>query len=195
MAGILAPVAEPKRKATYDDLLAAPDNKVAEILDGELILSPRPASPHERASTVLLRLLSPFDPASDDPTLPGGWWIAVEPEIHLGADVVVPDLAAWRRERMPRIPNAPWHELPPDWVCETLSPSTEQVDRGRKLRIYARAGVPHLWLVDPRVRTLEVFRRGEDGLYVLLAVHAGGERVRAEPFAAVEIELGRLWLD
>src|SRR5882757_2679701 len=128
-------VGEPKRKATYDDVLAAPEHKVAEILDGELFLSPRPTTPHARASSILGgEIVGAFDREPGDPARPGGWWILFEPELHFGADVVVPDLAAWRRERMARIPNAPWIELAPDWLCETLSPSTAAIDRGRKLR-------------------------------------------------------------
>jgi len=188
-------VAEPKRKATYDDVLAAPEHQVAEIVDGELILSPRPAHPHARASTLLgADITTAFDRESGDGERPGGWWILYEPELHLGDDVVVPDLAGWRRERAPR-GDVPFFTTAPDWLCETLSPSTERIDRGRKLAIYAREGVGHVWLLDPRARTLEVFRRGADGLYVLVQVHTGDDRPRAEPFDALALELARLWLD
>lgn len=196
MAGILPDVAEPKHKATYDEVLAAPENKVAEILDGELILSPRPASPHAMASSVLgADLLGAFQRAPGDPAGPGGWWILDEPELHLGGDVVVPDIAGWRRERMPRVVVAPWFELAPDWLCETLSPSTVRIDRGRKLAIYAREGIGHVWLLDPIARTLEILRLGDDGRYRIAAVHTDTDRPRAEPFDALELELARLWLD
>jgi Uma2 family endonuclease len=188
-------VGEPRRKATYDDVLAAPEHQVAEILDGELFLSPRPASRHALASTSLGgQLFDPFHRPPGDPARPGGWWIVFEPELHLGDDVVVPDVAGWRRGRMPRFPDAPWFDLPPDWLCETLSPSTARIDRGRKLRIYAREGVPHVWLLDPLARTLEVLAL-EGGRWVVAAVHDGTAQVRAEPFAARELDLARLWLE
>jgi len=195
MGGSVATVAEPKRKATYDDVLAAPEHQVAEILDGELFLSPRPANRHARASSSLFSQIGgAFDRENGDPPRPGGWWILFEPELHFGADVVVPDIAGWRRERMPRIPDAPWFDLAPDWLCETLSPSTARIDRTRKLAIYARESVRHVWLVDPLVRTLEVLAL-DDGRWMIAETHAGDEVVRAEPFAAVEIELARLWID
>jgi len=195
MGGTVRAVAEPKRKATYDDVLAAPEHKVAEILDGELFLSPRPATPHALATTVLVgAILGSYGDAPGHPEQPGGWWFLVEPELHLGDDVLVPDVAGWRRERLPRIPNAPWIDLPPDWLCETLSPATARIDRSRKLRIYARAGVPHVWLLDPLARTLEVLALDGDR-WVVAEVHAGEDRVRAEPFAALELSLARLWLD
>jgi Uma2 family endonuclease len=123
---------------------------------------------------------------------PGGWIILDEPELHLGADVLVPDLAGWRRERLPEVPDAAFFELAPDWACEVLSPSTSLLDRRRKLPIYAREGVAHVWLVDPKARSVEVFRLSE-GSYLYVAVHGEDERVRLEPFAAVELELSALW--
>jgi Uma2 family endonuclease len=125
------------KRATYEDVLSAPENKVAEILDGELFLSPRPSPRHSVASSYLRGALVPFDGQEG----PGGWWILFEPELHFGEDVVVPDLGGWRRERLPAIPDTAFFSLAPDWVCEVLSPSTERIDRGRKLRIYAGAGV------------------------------------------------------
>jgi Uma2 family endonuclease len=194
MDASVAPVAEPRRRATYDDVLAAPENKVAEILDGELFLSPRPASPHARASSRLGAVLDAFDGDPRGPAQPGGWLVLDEPELHLGADVVVPDIAGWRRERMPRIPDAPWLELAPDWLCETLSPSTARLDRTRKLTIYAREGVRHVWLVDPLARTLEVLAL-EGERWVVAENHGGDDVVRAAPFDAIELDLSRLWLD
>ena len=135
------------KRATYDDVLNAPEHKVAEILDGELFLSPRPAPRHAVASSALGMAIGGV--RSTGTGGPGGWWILDEPELHFGDDVVVPDLAGWRRERMPAIPDAAFFTLAPDWVCEVLSPSTERIDRGRKLRIYAEAGVAHAWLVNP----------------------------------------------
>lgn len=181
----------PKRPATYEDLLALPEHMVGQIVDGELIAMPRPASPHAMASSSLQgEFYGPFQRGRGGP---GGWWLLVEPELHFGQDVLVPDLAGWRRERMPEIPNAPYFTLAPDWVCEVLSPSTASLDRVKKKRIYAREGVRHVWLVDPKERTLEVFRL-EGGRWVELGTYTGDERVRAEPFEAVELELGILWL-
>ena len=177
------------KRATYEDVLNAPENKVAEILDGELFLSPRPAPRHAVASSRLGRFLGPFDEGG-----PGGWWILHEPELHFGEQVVVPDLAGWRRERLPAMPEEAFFSLAPDWVCEVLSPSTGRIDRGRKLRIYAEAGVAHAWLVNPLERTLEVLRLRE-GAWTIVAVCCDSDTVRIEPFEAIELELGRLWVD
>ena len=179
------------KRATYADVLNAPENKVAEILDGELVLSPRPTPRHAVAASRLGRILGPYD---DDPGGPGGWWILDEPELHFGEAIAVPDLAGWRRERMPAVPDEAYFTLAPDWVCEVLSPSTERVDRGKKLRAYAAAGVTHAWLVKPSDRTLEVLRLRE-GAWTIVAVWEDTAIVRAEPFEAIELELGRLWAD
>jgi Uma2 family endonuclease len=179
-----------KRPVTYQDLLDLPDHVVGEILSGELHVSPRPAIRHANAGSVLGGgLNSAFHQGSAGP---GGWWILYEPELHLAEDVVVPDLAGWRRERLPRLPDEAYLTLAPDWVCEILSPSTERIDRLKKLRIYAREAISHAWLVNPDARTLEVFRL-DGGHWMLLATHGEEEVVRAEPFEAIEIELGRLW--
>jgi Uma2 family endonuclease len=180
------------RPATYDDLLALPDNLVAEIVNGELHASPRPAPAHARASSSLgVSLGGPFDHGVNGP---GGWWILDEPELHVGPDVLVPDLAGWRRSRMPHLPKTPHFPLAPDWVCEILSPSTSQLDRAKKLGIYAREQVSHAWLIDPDAGTLEVLRL-ENGRWTILATHAGAEVVRAEPFAEVDLDLASLWAD
>ena len=181
------------RAATYEDLLKVPDRKVAEIIDGELLTRPRPSSTHARASSAMGNsLFGPFDRKPGTPGGPGGWWILIEPELHLGADVLVPDLAGWRRERMPVFPDVPFFEQAPDWVCEILSPSTVRIDRIRKLPIYARESVSHTWLVDPRQQTLEVLRL-ENGHWVIAAQHEGAGTIRAEPFDAVELNMGRWW--
>jgi Uma2 family endonuclease len=180
------------RKATYDDVLNAPENKVAEILDGELVLSPRPGPGHAHAQSGLGGLLIP--PFRYGRGGPGGWWVLAEPELHLGDHVLVPDLAAWRRERMPAMPATTWFSITPDWVCEVLSPSTERIDRGHKLRIYAEAGVLHAWLVNPIERTLEVLRLHE-GHWLITGVFSGSDSVQAEPFEAVTIALADLWAE
>ncbi len=176
-----------RRLATYDDLLSVPDTLVAEILDGELLTFPRPATPHARTSSVLRGMLDPFDQRL------GGWWILFEPELHFGADIIVPDLAGWRRERVPVLPNVAYFELAPDWVCEVVSPSTARVDRVRKVPAYAREGVRHLWLIDPLQQTLEGFRL-EGRHWILIGTHGGAETVRAEPFDALELDMSRWWL-
>ena len=180
-----------KKDATYADLCAVPDNFVAEILGGELYASPRPASPHAHAFGALFaKLVGPFQNDDDGP---GGWWFLCEPEMHFGADVVVPDVAGWRRKRMPAIPNVAHFSLAPDWLCEVLSPSTEAIDRRKKLPLYAREGVGHVWLVDPLAQTLEVLRL-ESQRWSLVADHEGAATVRAEPFDQVELALRALWL-
>ena len=178
-----------KKGATYDDLVRVPEHYVAEMFDGELYASPRPALPHARAAGVLLTKLGV---AFDLGDAPGGWLLLIEPEIHFGNDVLVPDLAGWRRERLPSVPNDAFLTLSPDWVCEVLSPSTEMIDRGRKLGIYAREGVAHAWLVDPLRQSLEVLAL-ESGNLVEIEEHHGNVRVRARPFDAVELELRALW--
>jgi len=181
-----------RRRATYQELCQVPDHKVAEILDGELIVTPRPALRHASASSGLGGLLwGPFQGGRNGP---GGWWILDEPELHLADDILVPDLAGWRRARVPSIPDAAYMTLAPDWVCEVISPATERMDRSRKMRIYARESVQHLWLLDPLVRTLEVLRL-ENARWVLLDTHGDADVVRVEPFEAVEIELTALWPD
>lgn len=184
-----------RRPARYDDILAVPDTKVAEIIDGELIVSPRPASPHAIAASVIgADLIGGFHRPPGNPPQPGGWWIIDEPELHFGDDVFVPDQAGWRRERMPSVPNVAAFTLAPDWACEVVSPSTGRIDRSRKMRIYAREGVAHLWLVEPLQRTIEVYRLG-NGAWVVATVHGGDAPARLEPFDAIELDVGRWWLE
>ena len=179
-----------RKTATYEDLCSLPDNLVGEIIDGELFATPRPSYRHGRATAVLDRRLGgPFDLGEGGP---GGWWIMVEPEVHLGDHVLVPDLAGWRRQRMPSIPEGSWSDIPPDWVCEVLSPSTVRIDRIKKMGICAQFGVPYLWLIDPDGKTLEVFKL-ESGRWTRVSAHAENDKVRAEPFQEVEIELKTLW--
>jgi Uma2 family endonuclease len=186
------PSASTRKPATYEELLALPEHLVGELIDGELYASPRPASRHAKVSSILgMDLGGPFQRGRGGP---GGWWSIDEPELHFGKDVLVPDLAGWRQERMPRIPDVPFFELAPDWVCEILSPSTAKLDLVRKLPRYARAAVEYAWVVDPIHRTLEIFRQ-EHGRWVLMDVFAGEDRVRAIPFDAIELELGSLWME
>lgn len=181
------------KPATYADLEALPPNQVGEIIAGVLYASPRPATPHGRVASKLHgELYYPFDRGSGGG--PGGWLIRFEEELHLGDDVLVPDLVGWRRARVPRIPDAPFVEIVPDWLCEVLSPSTAVLDRDKKMTVYAREGVRHVWLADPKAHTLEVFRL-EGPHYLRLATWTGEATVRAEPFEAVAIELSTLWED
>jgi Uma2 family endonuclease len=184
-----------RRPARYDLILDVPDTKVAEIIDGELIVSPRPASPHANsASAILVDVRGSFHGPPREARGPGGWWILMEPELHFGDDVIVPDQGGWRCERMPTLLNVAAFTLAPDWVCEVVSPSTGRIDRGRKMRIYAREGVASLWLVDPLLRTIEIYEL-RDGEWVAKAVHGGDEPARLAPFDAVELEVARWWID
>jgi Uma2 family endonuclease len=186
---------ESMKRATYEDVLNAPENKVAEILDGELFLSPRPAPRHSVAATRLSSVVAnTFDDGVRGPGGPGGWWILAEPELHFAEHVVVPDIAGWRRERLSIIPDEAYFALAPDWICEVLSPSTERIDRGRKLRIYAEAGVSHAWFVKPTDRSLEVMRLRE-GAWTIVGSWQDAASVRVEPFEAIAIELARLWVN
>jgi Uma2 family endonuclease len=178
------------RPATYDDLLKVPDHLVAEIVDGELFTSPRPAPRHADASSGLGGALrGPFDRGRGGP---GGWRILDEPELHLGRDVVVPDLAGWRRERLPSLPDEAYVSVPPDWICEVVSPSTVALDRVRKLAIYAREQVSHAWIIDPLAQTLEVLRL-ENARWTIVGTWDAEATVCVEPFEALEWDLTLLW--
>jgi Uma2 family endonuclease len=182
-----------ERPASYDDLLKVPEHLVAELIDGELFTSPRPrarhAQPYKKLAATLVRA---FEDGVDGP---GGWWIFPETELHLGGDVYVPDLSGWRRERLPHFPDAAAIDVVPDWVCEVLSPSTHRVDRLKKLPKYAKHGIPHVWIIDPDHRTLEVCRRAGTTYEIVQIFDADDEPiVRAEPFDAIEFPLESLWL-
>ena len=177
-------------RATYQDVLDAPPYKVAEVVDGTLYIFDRPAAPHALAASVLGGIISP--PFYHGRGGPGGWWIIDEPQLHLGEDIVVPDLAGWRRERMPVYPDTAYFTLAPDWVCEVLSPSTRKLDLGGKSAVYARAGVGYLWFVDPIARSLEanVLR---DGKWVEIATLHNDATVSLPLFEAISFNLGDLW--
>lgn len=179
-----------KKLATYEDVLAVPAHLIAQLVDGQLITQPRPAARHARAGWKLCGSLDgPFDDGIDGP---GGWIILFEPELHLGPQVLVPDIAGWRRERMPELPDVAYFELAPDFCCEILSPSTAHFDRVRKLPTYAEHGVAHVWLVDPAAQTLEVYSL--DGATCRLSsTHGEDDVVEAVPFEAVPLHLARLW--
>lgn len=180
------------KRATYEDVLHAPSHLVAEVVDGRLETHPRPGTKHAAAASALGEELGP--PFKRGRGGPGGWMILDEPELHLGhePDIVVPDLAGWRRERMPELPDSAYLTLAPDWLCEVLSPSTAAFDRVQKLRVYSREEVTHVWFLDPDIRTLEVLRL--DGqTYRIIATETGDTDVRAEPFEAIDLDLRAVW--
>jgi Uma2 family endonuclease len=179
-----------RKPATYDDLFDLPPNRVGQIVHGMLYSHPRPAPRHALSSSMLgISLGARFHQGDGGP---GGWWILDEPELHLGADILVPDLAGWRRERMPVLPETAWFELAPDWVCEILSPGTARLDRVQKMPLYHAAGVPYLWLIDPESRTLEAYASRQGG-WSRIGSHAEQESVRVAPFDAAVLHLGGLW--
>ncbi|MFH1469804.1 MAG: Uma2 family endonuclease [Pseudomonadota bacterium] len=181
--------------ATYEDLLAVPDHFRGELIAGELIVAPRPGLAHANAGIDLGADLRVRFGRSGPP---GGWWILIEPELHLGQPdprslVLVPDLAGWRRERVPVLPAVSAFTLAPDWIAEILSPGRESYDRIRKADLYARLGVPWLWLVDPVEETLEVYELRE-GIYARIQAAEGRRAVQARPFEAVELDMTTWWL-
>ncbi|MCQ0986276.1 Uma2 family endonuclease [Jiella marina] len=179
-----------RRAATYADLEAVNPHLVAEIVDGELVTYPRPVPKHAAAASSLgMELGDAFQRARSGP---GGWIILDEPELHLGPDVVVPDLAGWRRERLSGAGDTAFLKIAPNWVCEVLSPSTERYDRGSKRRIYAEAGVSHMWFLDPRAEFLETFIL-TDGRWFVGPTFDNETEVKAEPFDAISFPLTILW--
>ncbi len=179
-----------KRTATYADIEALPPHLSGEIINGVLYSQPRPVRRHGGASSVIGAIsLNAYQLGIGGP---GGWIFVDEPELHLGLHVVVPDIAGWRMERMTEPADKAVFGIAPDWICEVLSPATEKRDKGEKLRIYATYEVGYLWYVDPRARSLEVFRRvGRD--WVLASTFFGSDEVNAEPFPALTFKLDLLW--
>lgn len=179
-------------RATYADVLAAPEDKIAEVIHGVLHLSPRPGISHTAAGSAIGDELGP--PFKRGRGGPGGWVILDEPELHLDSHILVPDLAGWKRERVPLLANEPYIDIVPDWVCEILSPSTSRRDRTEKRPLYASYGVSYLWMVDPANRSLEVFQL-INGRWTDAGTYVDNARPRAVPFDAIEFELGNLWAD
>ena len=180
----------PKHAATYADLEAVPPHLVAEVIDGTLVTHPRPLPAHAAAMFALGNEIG--DPFQKGNGGPGGWIFMVEPELHLGKHVLVPDIAGWRRERLPKDPKTVGITTAPDWLCEVLSPSTASHDRTSKFRIYHEHRVGHLWYVDPQYRTLEVFAWSEPH-WIPVANFGDFEQVSAPPFAELTFDLGALW--
>lgn len=182
------------RLATYEDLLGLSEDVRAEILEGQIITAPSPLPKHAKTQGALRRFLGgPFD---DDDGFggPGGWWIFVEVDVQLERHQVVrPDVAGWRRSRLPQPDEIRPIDVTPDWVCEVLSPSTEARDRGVKRDLYARHGVAHYWIVDPDARILEAFELSAER-WTLLGTYGDGASVRLAPFEDVELDVGRLFM-
>ena len=187
--------AEKKQKVTYQDILNLPEHMVGEIVDGELFVTPRPRPQHAlAASRLTAKLETSFGGGGEGP---GGWWILVEPELHLGGEpnnqVLVPDLAGWKKATLPKLPEQDAHiSVVQDWVCEILSPSNARLDRAKKVPKYASFGVRHLWLINPKEKTLEAFRLQGDK-WLLLRTYVESDKVSIEPFEAIEFNLGALW--
>lgn len=185
-------MSRPLGNATYQDILDAPENMVAEIIHGTLYTHPRPAPKHSFSGSELgYELIGPFSRGKGGP---GGWIILDEPEVHLGTDVLVPDIAGWRRENLPELPTEAYFKTAPDWVCEILSPSTRRYDLTDKLEIYAAHGVNHIWFVDPDAKTLQAYAiEGEQT--ILIATRRDNDPVCVAPFEAITINLSDLWAD
>jgi len=182
-----------KKKAVYEDLNNIPENMIGEIIDGELIATPRPSTRHSNVAFVISGELAPpyrFGRGGG----PGGWIILYEHEIMFGEHLLVPDLAGWKKERFPGVPKENWLSISPDWVCEILSPSTARIDKVRKMPIYAEHGVPYLWLIDPIAKTLEAFILKSDK-WLLSATFAESDKTRVEPFHEIEMDLNNFWIE
>ena len=184
------PARPPKRPATYADIEAAPEHLVAEIIDGELMTHPRPSPRHGASASALgAELAGPFQRGVGGP---GGWVFIIEQEIKFGTDLLVPDIAGWRVERLNGVPEKNYFTVAPDWVCEVLSGSTEKRDRTIKMRIYGEAGIPHMWLIDPRLQILEAFEN-LDSNWIKVGAWNSDDDVRAAPFDAISFSLADLW--
>jgi Uma2 family endonuclease len=180
-----------KREATYADLFDIPDHMIGEIINGELHSMPRPSPKHAMVvSSLGGEIVNPFSKGRGGP---GGWIILFEPELLMGKNILVPDLAGWKKERLPNLPETNWIGVSPDWVCEVLSPSTVQIDKTKKMPIYANHNVRHVWLIDPIAKTLDVFKRLHGGGWELMGSFAENDSVMAEPFHEIEINLAGLW--
>ena len=196
MLAVARKMPEPPRKANYQDVLDAPENMVAQLIDNELYLHARPADPHVWAGAKLfaeieieMRIHGDTDGDGDGPE---EWTILPEPELRLGKDVLVPDIAGWRAENLLRNQARRFSDAVPDWVCEVLSPTTRHIDLGRKSDIYARDGVSHLWIIDPEERTLQVSALSA-GKWLPILTLADAETASVPPFEKYNIPLSRLW--
>ena len=174
----------------YEELSQLPENMVGQILNGELVVSPRPSPEHSNAGSMLgVHLGGPFQVGRGGP---GGWWILDEPEVHIDETAFVPDLAGWKKTRLVEKPKKSFFELTPDWVCEVISPSSVRHDKITKMNLYSQFRIPHYWLVDPANQSLEVFELQAEK-WVLHSLYTKDDKVSAPPFQAIEFDLGDLW--
>jgi Uma2 family endonuclease len=186
-------MSQPKhRPATYADIEALPPHVTGEILFGVLHTQLRPMPRHGNAANeVSGELWGPFGRGRGGP---GGWRFLPEPELHLGPHFIVPDIAGWRLDTLPKLPKTAFIETPPDWVCEVMSPSTRRKDRTDKLVIYAAFGIGHCWYVDPSLQTMEVFEL-TGSKWLLTATFKDADPVCAPPFEAHTFALDVLWAE
>lgn len=183
---------DPARKApTLADLEALPPDIKGEIIEGVLYTMTRPRGRHQRTSLAIGGdLRDPFDRGRGGP---GGWWIIPEPGIELpNTPEIAPDLAGWRRERLPVVPDDAAIHVVPDWVCEILSPTTRRHNLLVKKPFYAKVGVAHHWLIDLPARTLTVYRL-ESGRWLELGVYGDEHEARVEPFAEIALDIASWW--
>jgi Uma2 family endonuclease len=185
-----------KEKTSYEQWLELPQEVIGEILSGELVAIPRPSPEHSKLSSTLGgELHGPFFKGQGGP---GGWIFFDEPELHLSInpnlniDIVVPDLAGWKKERLVEKPKTPYFTLAPDWVCEVLSPSTASRDRKIKMDLYAKYNIPYYWIFDPLNKTLEVFEL-KNSKFECFMVASGEDKVMAPPFETIQLDLSLLW--
>lgn len=175
----------------YNQLTELPENLTGEILNGQLYTNPRPSGKHVSVATNLsIDIGSPYQRGKGGP---GGWRILVEPEVHfvLDTEVVVPDVAGWRKERLPEVPESHKFMVVPDWVCEIYSPSSENIDRKIKMPLYARFGVSYLWMVHPIQQTLEAFKL-HNGNWQLQGAFENKDEICVEPFESISIKMHEL---
>ncbi len=175
---------------SYEDILALPDNMVGEIINGRLEVQPRPSPKHALTSSALGVEIGTLFHGGEGGT--DGWWILDEPELHLDGHILVPDLAGWRKQRMPKLPDTAWFEIVPDWICEVLSPATAKTDRSEKMPIYASLTVQYLWLIDPILQTLETYQL-QDGHWLLQDSLKDEDQVCSLPFSKHTFPLSNLW--
>jgi Uma2 family endonuclease len=186
---IMTPIAE-QFSDVYQELLDLPENMLGEIIDGELHTQPRPAPKHALAASYLgSDLVGPYGKGRGGP---GGWWIIDEPEIHLGSNIFVPDIAGWKKERMPQLPKTAYFDLTPDWVCEVISQNTVRKDRVVKMPLYAKNKVQYIWLIEPTIKILEVYQL-EGQYWTLIGTFADSDKVTMVPFTEISIDLSMLW--
>lgn len=192
----LSPARRSNPPATVADWLAIPEHRRAELIDGRIVYHAMPGPKHGTVTSQVAGAIAPrFHRRAGDAERPGGWWISQEVDMVIGGIGCRPDLLGWQRDKHPKLPVPDARGVVtecPEWICEVLSHSTAALDMGAKRSAYHRAGVLWYWLADPANRTLTALRRTEEG-YLIALVAGVGERVRAEPFGAVEVDVSDLF--